>query len=266
MKKKAFTLIELLVVIAIIALLLSIVMPAMSKAKQIARQVVCGSNMRQWAVATGAYCIDHDDEFPARFSADGTRKHNGLVYYYVNESPGMTSPFQPRINLLDIFVDPYIGDNRIADCPGKKGKVESWQVQKQKSRTEFGQELVSGDYGLYVGYDIQLNYIYWGPGPDFNLDPTKSADAFAPPLKSSKAPSQMPITGCIVMDNYAKDEGTPEKWTYHHYYSDGASEPKGTPTAFNDGSSEFVRYENLVIYQKYPTSIIPINFWWADPK
>ncbi|MHC4883136.1 MAG: type II secretion system protein, partial [Planctomycetota bacterium] len=51
MKTKGFTLIERLVVIAIIALLLSIVMPGLNKAKQAARRVVCSSNMKQLALA-----------------------------------------------------------------------------------------------------------------------------------------------------------------------------------------------------------------------
>jgi prepilin-type N-terminal cleavage/methylation domain-containing protein len=54
-KQKAFTLIELLVVIAIIALLLSIVMPAMRKAKDHARKIICQSNYKQLGVAFGTY-------------------------------------------------------------------------------------------------------------------------------------------------------------------------------------------------------------------
>ena len=46
MKKKGFTLIELLVVIAIIAMLLAILMPALSKVKKIAQRVVCGTNLK----------------------------------------------------------------------------------------------------------------------------------------------------------------------------------------------------------------------------
>lgn len=59
-----FTLIELLVTIAIIALLLSIVMPSLKKARSSAQRLVCFSNMRQMGLAVAAYRIDHDDRLP----------------------------------------------------------------------------------------------------------------------------------------------------------------------------------------------------------
>lgn len=56
--KKAFTLVELLVVISIIALLLAILLPALSRAREISRRTVCASQMRAFGVATGLYVND----------------------------------------------------------------------------------------------------------------------------------------------------------------------------------------------------------------
>ncbi len=59
-RKKGFTLIELLVVISIIAVLLSVLMPALNKAKKAAKEIVFRSNMHQWGVVFTAFFIDND--------------------------------------------------------------------------------------------------------------------------------------------------------------------------------------------------------------
>ncbi|MHC5109955.1 MAG: type II secretion system protein [Planctomycetota bacterium] len=60
----AFTLVELLVVIAIIGLLVSILLPALSAAKQSARRVACASTLRQVGVGLTSYVSNNRDKYP----------------------------------------------------------------------------------------------------------------------------------------------------------------------------------------------------------
>jgi prepilin-type N-terminal cleavage/methylation domain-containing protein len=62
-KRRGFTLIELLVVIAIIALLMSILMPALERVRRQARGVACKSNLHQWGLVFAMYCDDNNGRF-----------------------------------------------------------------------------------------------------------------------------------------------------------------------------------------------------------
>ena len=78
-KSKAFTLIELLVVIAIIALLVSILLPSLKRAKDLAKQAACSANMRAMGVSFAMYANESDDWLPA--AIDGK-------FWTTSDSPG----------------------------------------------------------------------------------------------------------------------------------------------------------------------------------
>ncbi len=63
-RRSGFTLIELLVVIAIISLLVSILVPSLNRAKELARIVVCLSNMRSLGLASQLYASENDGILP----------------------------------------------------------------------------------------------------------------------------------------------------------------------------------------------------------
>ena len=98
--EKGFTLIELLVVIAIIALLMSILMPALARVKEKARAVACLSQLKQWGVYFSLYTDDYDGKMMAGFTTNN-RWISALGDYYQWDSkvtccPTATKPWYSR--------------------------------------------------------------------------------------------------------------------------------------------------------------------------
>ena len=79
-RRRAFTLIELLVVISIIALLVSILVPALREAREQARRAVCSSNLRQIGIMHQMYAEDNNGYFPCNNAT--------ITYFYLNRVVG----------------------------------------------------------------------------------------------------------------------------------------------------------------------------------
>ena len=122
-EKKGFTLIELLVVIAIIALLLSILMPALSKVKESAKRVYCVSNTKQLMIGWFLYAEDNGGKIVHSFNTDEYR--NG----YFGWKPWVSSAAPVKTQLADLeksALYPYLGENSgVFRCPTQKKNVRS---------------------------------------------------------------------------------------------------------------------------------------------
>ena len=120
-KKLGFTLIELLVVIAIIALLMGILMPALSRVKEAARRAVCSSQVRQIGTGMTGYTSDNDNRMPIYNSdIDQTNPYSLIHSYalYRSESKFVDASGKPiPMKLAVLYEYNYIADPKVFYCP-----------------------------------------------------------------------------------------------------------------------------------------------------
>ena len=125
-RKQGFTLVELLVVIAIIALLMAVLLPALNKAREQARRVVCASNIKQIGVAMMAYTSDNDkmpwygetyQKVPPANGHDTGTIHPFVVYRddqrYGDPTTGPLIPMR----LACLYARNYVSDPKMFYCP-----------------------------------------------------------------------------------------------------------------------------------------------------
>lgn len=109
--KSGFTLVELLVVVSIIAVLLSVLLPCLSKARQQSRQAVCSSNIRQLYIANGGYAIENRGYYV--LAAEKISKN---LHRWHGVRTNVNKPFDPLKGPLRS----YLADGQVKRCPAFK--------------------------------------------------------------------------------------------------------------------------------------------------
>lgn len=165
----AFTLIELLVVIAIIALLVSILLPSLARAKELGRKAVCQNNVRSLQLGNEIYQAEHKGFFvPGALLIAPSPDAPGAGGYNLRRwfgSRATASPGETPFDIKDGPLLPYLPAEKVRDCP---------------SFTDYckGFESGCGGYGYnnaYVGAQVEEN------GAPISNRTGNKADAFHEP-------------------------------------------------------------------------------------
>ena len=222
-----FTLIELLVVIAIIALLLSILMPSLTKAKDHARRVVCMNNLKQQGVMTTMYMNDYKDFFPTLDSGPMATAISWGGKFGRDSIIG-----EQR------FLNPYVGVNRkvgVADseeglqvfhCPADKGGLAGeWNPGFARTPS--------------VWESLGWSYRYNAGGHEWLAQRAEKFGLWNKKLPSIKNPTRQVFYMCIPFFCY---------WggfdPFEYYYWHNRNELGWAPVAFVDMHIDYLQATN----------------------
>lgn len=211
--QRGFTLVELLVVISIIALLVSILLPTLSAARDAARQTLCKSRMRQLLIGIQMYAHDHESTAPPAFVTFGTLNWKGTT------RTNVTVPWWS-----EVFAGHYFGNEHIGST--------AYSSSQQTSSTEVSycpaqpSDLVLNEPTHFRNMGIGYNTV---PNNEFSRD---TAEDIVPYTEGFVAPSRT----LVLTDTYKNGFTTLVRFT-----GSTASDPityrhsDAVNTAFADG-------------------------------
>ncbi len=163
--KRGFTLIELLVVIAIIAILASILLPALFRSKEKAKDTGCKSLLKQYGLATMMYCSDNQDYLPDIRNYLNNESHflsyfgNVVLSQNIARCPGDT--VTEKLNRVKLFVINNDEDVKVSIAPSRANMSDSAAPSSNGTAKMyekcFGYGLNPAFRGLFFDYQFNPN-------------------------------------------------------------------------------------------------------------
>jgi prepilin-type N-terminal cleavage/methylation domain-containing protein/prepilin-type processing-associated H-X9-DG protein len=200
-RRKGFTLIELLVVISIIAVLMSIMMPALRRVREQARVTICQSNVKQWGTVLFMYTAENNGSFPMGHTKPGVN----LTQAWLNEWPEALRSY-------------YGNSAEFRCCPKatrteEEGAREPFVAWSYADHSGFIEEGLYGSYGM--NWWLNNAHSDWGPGRDIISGPQGPKryprENFWRRVESIKNPNRTPMfaDSSFVMGRPLDDDPPP---------------------------------------------------------
>ncbi len=128
LRSHAFTLIELLVVIAIIAILMSVLMPALNRAREMGRRAVCLNNTKTLALVWTLYCSENDGLMPPSQGVATSGWVHGLSGTYLSRP--VEAPIEDQLAAIHAgCLYPFTKADKVYRCPvAKKYEMRTYSA------------------------------------------------------------------------------------------------------------------------------------------